>query len=161
MPRRATARQHSRGVLRVIAVFKLAKALLLVGIGLGALKLLDPAVAEQVRNWTSTLASQIGPQTASAVSDKISKLPHSKLLIAGIVSFLYASLFTVEGVGLWVGVRWAEYLTIIATSSLVPFEVYELIREVTWPRIATLVINLAIVGYLIWKVRQPASASKS
>ena len=74
--------------------------------------------------------------------------------MVGIVAFLYAGLFAVEGVGLWRSKRWAEYLTIIATASLVPFEVYELIRHVSWPRVATLGINLLVVGYLIWRVRQ-------
>jgi len=34
-----------------------------------------------------------------------------------------------EGVGLALRKRWAEYLTIIATSSLIPLEVYELIQH--------------------------------
>jgi uncharacterized membrane protein (DUF2068 family) len=159
MPRPARTRKHSQGLLRVIAVFKLAKALLLVGIGLGALKLLDPATAARVADWVSALASQIGPRATSEVNGKLAALPHSKLLLAGIVSFLYAALFAVEGIGLWMGARWAEFLTIIATSSFVPLEVYELIKQVTPPRIATLVINLAIVGYLVWKVKQPPDRS--
>jgi uncharacterized membrane protein (DUF2068 family) len=152
MQRKARSRQHS--LLRVIAVFKLVKALLLVGIGLGVLNLIDPATAERVEEWASSLASRIGPRAFSAVNGKISELPHSKLVVAGIVALLYASLFAVEGIGLWMELRWAEYLTIVATASFVPFEVYELIREVSWPRIATLAINFAIVGYLVWKVRQ-------
>src|SRR5690349_14292417 len=120
MPRPARTRKHSRGLLRLIAVFKLAKVLLLVGIGLGALKLLDPAAAARVVEWISALASQIGPRAASEVNGKLVELPHSKLLLAGIVSFLYAALFAVEGIGLWMGARWAEFLTIIATSSFVP-----------------------------------------
>ena len=54
--------------------------------------------------------------------------------------------------------RWAEYLTIIATSSFVPFEIYELIRNASWQRGATLGINVFVVGYLVWKVRQPRAA---
>ena len=72
------------------------------------------------------------------------------------MAILYAGLFGVEGVGLWMGKRWAEYLTIIATSSFVPFEVYELIRHASWQRGATLGINLLVVGYLVWKVRRHA-----
>ena len=40
----------------------------------------------------------------------------------------YGSLFATEGIGVWLERRWTEYLTIIATGSLVPFELYELIR---------------------------------
>ena len=158
MPRPARTRKHSRGLLRLIAVFKLAKVLLLVGIGLGALKLLDPAAAARVVDWISALASRVGPRAASEVNGKLVELPHSKMLLAEIISFLYAALFAVEGIGLWMGARWAEFLTIIATSSFVPLEIYEIIKQASLPRIATLVINLAIVGYLVWKVRQPQGA---
>ena len=89
--------------------------------------------------------------------ERLSSLPDSKLKAIGLVAFLYAALFSVEGVGLWMAKRWAEYLTIIATSSFVPFEVYELVRRASWQRGATLGINLLVVGYLIWKVRQHAA----
>ena len=142
------------GLIRIIAVFKLVKALLLVGVGLGSLKLLNPTTAETADRWASALAWRLGPRAASAVRDGVSSLSDSRLKLIGIVAFLYAGLFGVEGVGLWMGKRWAEYLTIIATTSFVPFEVYELIRHASWQRGATLGINLLVVGYLVWKVRQ-------
>lgn len=148
-------RGHPReGVLKVIAIFKLAKALLLIGVGLGALKLLNPTTADNAQRWSSTLAFRLGPRADFAVHHGLSRLHDSQLRTAGIVAFLYAGLFAVEGVGLWRSKRWAEYLTIIATSSFVPFEVYELMKQASWARVATLGINLLVVGYLVWKVRQ-------
>ena len=146
------------GLIRVIAVFKLVKALLLVAVGLGSLKLLlNPAAAETADRWASALAWRLGPKAASAVRDGLSSVDDSRLKLIGIVAFLYAGLFGVEGVGLWMEKRWAEYLTIIATTSFVPIEVYELIRHATWQRGATLGINLLVVAYLVWKVRQRAA----
>jgi len=144
-----------RGILRAIAVMKLAKALILVGVGLGALKLLDAAAADRMYRWASVVAWRVGPKTGATVQQKLSTLHPSQLVLVAVVSLAYAALFIVEGVGLWIGKRWAEFLTIIAISSFAPFEVYELIRQVKWERGATLAVNLAIVGYLIWKVRQP------
>ena len=149
--------QSREGVLRTIAVFKLVKALLLIGVALGSVNLLNPATADAADRWASTLSWRFGPRAASAVQERLSSLQPSELKVAGIVAFLYAALFAVEGVGLWMSKRWAEYLTIIATSSFVPFEVYELIRHVSWQRGATLGINLFVVGYLVWKVRQRAA----
>lgn len=146
--------QSRQGVLKTIAAFKLAKALLLIGVGLGAFKLLNPAAAEAADRWASALAWRLGPRAASAVHGGLSSVPDSKLRVIGIVALLYAALFSVEGIGLWMTKRWAEYLTIIATTSFVPFEVYELIRHASWQRGATLGINLLVVGYLVWKVRQ-------
>jgi uncharacterized membrane protein (DUF2068 family) len=52
---------------------------------------------------------------------------------------------------------WAEWLTVIITSSLVPFEIYEIVRHPTWVRIMVLAINLAIVGYLLYNIRDKHS----
>jgi uncharacterized membrane protein (DUF2068 family) len=68
---------------------------------------------------------------------------------------LYATLFMIEGIGLWHEARWAEYLTIIATSSLLPLEIYELVQKLTLPRAAALVINLVAIAYLAWRIRHP------
>jgi len=156
--RHSARRTHSReGVLRTIAVFKLAKALFLTGVGLGAFNLLNPRTAEVADRWASALAWRFDPRAASAVHERLSSVPDSKLKVIGLVAFLYAALFSTEGIGLWMAKRWAEYLTIIATSSFVPFEVYELVRRASWQRGATLGINLLVVGYLIWKVRQHAA----
>ena len=154
--RRGTPRHRAKsreGVLKTIAAFKLVKALLLIGVGLGSLKLLNPTTADKAERWVSAFSWRLGPRAAS-VQNKLSGLQDSQLRLVGIVALLYAGLFAVEGVGLWKSKRWAEYLTIIATSSFVPFEVYELIRHASWQRVVTLGINLLVVGYLIWKVRQ-------
>ena len=60
----------------------------------------------------------------------------------------------VEGIGLWFGRRWAEYLTVIATGLLIPLEIYELARKFTTPRVVALIVNVAIVIYLIVQLRQ-------
>jgi uncharacterized membrane protein (DUF2068 family) len=52
-------------------------------------------------------------------------------------------------VGLWLNKRWAEYLTFIATTALVPFEVYELTNGVSAFKLIALIINLAVVIYLL------------
>ena len=153
---RAQKSESRDGLIKVIAVFKLVKTLLLVAVGLGSLRLLDLGAAETADRWASALAWRLGPRAASAVRDGVSSLTDSRLRLIGIVAILYAGLFGVEGVGMWMGKRWAEYLTIIATSSFVPFEVYELIRHASWQRGATLGINLLVVGYLVWKVRRHA-----
>ena len=65
----------------------------------------------------------------------------------------YALLELVEAVGLWMAKRWAEYLTFIATTVLLPLEIHELTRRVTVFKVTALVINLAVVIYLLWAKR--------
>ena len=66
----------------------------------------------------------------------------------------YAALFLTEGTGLLLRKRWAEWLTIVATSSLMPLELYELIKEFTAIRLTVLLVNAAVVLFLIYRVRQ-------
>jgi uncharacterized membrane protein (DUF2068 family) len=65
----------------------------------------------------------------------------------------YASLFLTEGTGLLFRQRWAEWLTIIATSSLMPVEIYELTKDFTALRLTIVLINAAVVLFLIYRVR--------
>lgn len=78
--------------------------------------------------------------------------PH-RLVQLGLLIVAYASLEATEMVGLWMNKRWAEYLTFVATTVLVPFEIYELALGASAFKIVTLVINLAIVIYLLYAKR--------
>ena len=64
-------------------------------------------------------------------------------------------MFVVEGWGLWREKRWAEYLTVIVTASLIPLEIWEIVRHFTWLKVFALVVNVAIVWYLIYLLRRP------
>lgn len=71
----------------------------------------------------------------------------------GFVVSGYAIIEGVEAVGLWLMKRWAEYLTLIVTASLLPLEVYELIHKLSPFKVLALVINIAIVIYLLFAKR--------
>ena len=71
------------------------------------------------------------------------------LYLIGLGVAAYALLEGIEAIGLWYSRRWAEYLTFIATVVFVPYEVYELTKTVSVLKVLTLVINLAIVAYLL------------
>ena len=55
---------------------------------------------------------------------------------------------------MWLERVWAEYLTVIATSLLIPFEVYEVVRAPSLVKTGGIVVNLAIVAYLVWNLRR-------
>jgi uncharacterized membrane protein (DUF2068 family) len=77
-----------------------------------------------------------------------------KLPLISIGMFVYAAVFTVEGVGLLMRKRWAEYLTVISIGGLLPFEIYEIAHRATVTRAAVMAVNVAIVVYLIWQLRR-------
>ena len=64
-----------------------------------------------------------------------------------------------EGLGLLFRKRWAEYLTVVATSAFVPLELYEIARHLTLTRLVVLVVNIVIVGYLLVRLREHAEAA--
>ena len=76
-------------------------------------------------------------------------IDNTRLYLTGVVVLAYAALEAVEMVGLWLARRWAEYLTFVATTVLLPLEVYEIVRSVSVLKAVTFVINLAIVVYLL------------
>jgi uncharacterized membrane protein (DUF2068 family) len=76
-------------------------------------------------------------------------LSASQLYLAGAAVTGYVVLLAIESVGLWSGRRWAEYLTLVETGLLVPFEIYELTSTVSVLKILTLLVNLAVVVYLL------------
>jgi uncharacterized membrane protein (DUF2068 family) len=75
------------------------------------------------------------------------------LAVLGIIVTAYALLEATEMVGLWLGKRWAEYLTLVATAALLPFEIYELTITVTVLKVLAFVINVAVVVYLLYAKR--------
>jgi len=81
----------------------------------------------------------------------VARLPPARLVELAVAAFAYAALFTTEGIGLLLGKQWAEWLTIVATTSFIPFEIVEVVHKVTVVRVSLLVANAAIVAYLIWR----------
>jgi uncharacterized membrane protein (DUF2068 family) len=73
----------------------------------------------------------------------------ANLYLLAAAAATYAALEGTEAVGLWLGRRWAEYLTFVATVVFVPYEIYELTKSITWLKLLTLAINLLIVIYLL------------
>jgi uncharacterized membrane protein (DUF2068 family) len=77
----------------------------------------------------------------------------TSIVLVGLVVAAYALLEGVEAIGLWQARRWAEYLTLVATAVLLIPEVWELTSRVTPTKILALIINLAVVAYLLFAKR--------
>jgi len=145
---------HDR-FMQAIAVFKFVKAILFVLAALGAFGLMQRSVAEQARDWGSALAFTSGQHLVRTVVTFLTGLSRAKIGALGLGALFYAVLFTTEGIGLWRERRWAEYLTVIATGSLIPFEIWEIAHRPTPLRFATFAVNVAVVIYLVFRLRRP------
>jgi uncharacterized membrane protein (DUF2068 family) len=147
---------HNR-LLRLIAIFKLLKAALLMAVGVGALRLLQKDVASAVEHWAELLKLDPNSHYMNTAIEKASNLTPDKIKVLGLGSIVYAGLFLTEGIGLWLEKRWAEWFTVIITGSLIPVEIYEISRRTTPVKIAVLLINFAIVAYLVSRIRHRKS----
>lgn len=147
---------HDR-LLRAIAVFKFFKCATLIALGVGAFRLLHKDVGRVVEHWVEALRLDPGSRWVDLALAKASRLRPGQIKKLGLGSFLYAALFFAEGTGLWLEKRWGEWLTVIITGSLVPLEIYEIYRHPSAVKAAVLVINIAIVGYLIYRIRNEST----
>jgi len=143
--------------LEVIAGFKFLQATTLILAGLGSFGLMNPAVSDAAGDWIERLAAGNGHRFAVAAAARFLPIFNAEtprhFAAFGLGALLYATVFLIEGIGLWRGKKWAEYLTIGVTASLLPVEVMALVNRVTLVRIATLIINTLVIVYLLWELR--------
>jgi uncharacterized membrane protein (DUF2068 family) len=149
-------RRKDRG-LRLIALFKFAKTVLLVAVGLGALQLLDPDIAARAQRWATAFAAGSDRRFLQELLAQALGLSPGRLHVLALAAFLYAGLFATEGLGLWLGLRWAEYLTVVATASFVPIEIFETLKRLDLLRAGALVLNVAVVAYLAYRLWRASS----
>lgn len=148
----------ARRVLRLIAAFKFVKAAVLIAGGIGALRLLSPERAASVQVWLEGLVLERGNHVAAKAAESALALldlavPNTLSRLA-VGAFLFATVFVIEGVGLALARRWAEYLTVVVTMSFLPVEVVALWHRWTLLRAGTVVLNVAIVVYLVVQLRR-------
>ena len=86
--------------------------------------------------------------------ERLHQLHAHELRIAAILAVGYGTLELVEGGGLWLDQLWAEYLTLVATSILIPFELYALVRNPSPWKAGGILVNVMIAGYLFWLLRR-------
>ena len=82
---------------------------------------------------------------------RVLNLDRNTLLVLAFTATGYCVIEAVEAVGLWRERRWAEYLTALATAGFLPFEVHELIVRITVFRVGALVVNVAILVWLVYR----------
>ena len=135
--------------LAAIAVYKFVKAALSVLSAIVAWRLMNPHVEAAMHDWAQSLPVGFSEHLLHEALAQVSGVPAFLWRQLGLVSLVYASVFTLEGVGLWRERRWAEYLTIVTSSLLLPFEFIAVLHHVTVVRTGVLLANAVIVAYLI------------
>jgi uncharacterized membrane protein (DUF2068 family) len=152
------ARAAAPAALWLIGVFKLAKGLMLVVVGLGTLHLVHRDVSETAAMIMRRFHLAPGNRYLDLALSRLLSLDARQLRAISAGTFFYAALLLTEGVGLLLRRRWAEYFTVIVTGSFIPLELYELTRRISTTRVMVLAVNVAIVWYLVAVLRRSVSA---
>jgi len=146
----AAAGAHQVGGVRSVAVFEALKGLVVLLAGFGLLHFvhrdLQSAAEELVRH------SHLNPahHYPRIFIEAASRASSSRIRFLASMAFLYSAVRFVEAYGLWYLKAWAEWFAIISGSIYVPIELYELAKHATMVRATVLIVNLAIVIYLVY-----------
>jgi len=150
---------RSELILRVFAVERLLRFLVLGAAAYGIWRFREDRVGVQrafnnlmpaLRSLYKDLGFNINNSKLLGLVNDSFKLSPRFLLWLAIGVGAYALIELVESIGLWLGRRWGEYFAMVATSVFLPYEIYDLTVKVTWLRMGALLINLLLVGYLVW-----------
>ena len=144
---------HDRGLM-AIGIFKLAKSIFFFLVGLGALKLLHKDLGDVAMQIAQALHRDPEGRFVTFLMEQADRIDAHRLREIGFATFAYSALALTEGVGLVLEKVWAEYLTTILTVMFLPWELFELARDPNLMRLALLLANLVVLGYLIWLLRR-------
>jgi uncharacterized membrane protein (DUF2068 family) len=152
LPHRQTRRSDGT-LLRIIAAFKFLKAVSLIGLSVGVFRTMHQDIGIRLEQWIRAMHLDPGNRHIEMFLERVSNLSSAQVKKLGLVGLLYAGLFLVEGTGLWLQRRWGEWATVVITGLLIPVEVYEIFRHLSAARILVLIVNMAVVGYLVYRIR--------
>jgi uncharacterized membrane protein (DUF2068 family) len=149
----AKAHRHNKGLV-LIAVYKFLYSLLFIALGVGALRLVGKDVGDILTRIAGDLRFNPEGRFVNFILDRASILDDPMLIRIGFAAFCYAAIGIAEGIGLYLEKAWGEYLTLIITASFLPWEVIEVMRRQTLPRVSLLVVNALVLVFLckvVWE----------
>jgi uncharacterized membrane protein (DUF2068 family) len=136
-----------------IIAFKALKAVVLTALGIALLTTRHSAPVALLMRLALTLHLPASSRLLDRATAALSTLTVSQQSTLAVTAFAYAILMAAEGAALSFRKPWARWFTVVASSSLVPVEVYEIVREVHPVRVLVLIINVVIVVCL-WRRRE-------
>ena len=145
---------RSRRLLKLIALERIVRGVLLFAAGIYLLSHVGTDFGKTADRIMRAVELDPRRPFLHRIVAYLHRLHASEVRIVGIGALGYGVLELVEGTGLWLDQLWAEYLTVIATSLLIPVEIYELVRNPTVWKAGGLAINVLIVIYLVHVLRR-------
>lgn len=149
--------------LEVIGALKLLQGAFFVALGFGLLRMLHHDVYMFALQVVEALHLDPDRIAIAWLLNKVALLNIHRLKQLTALVFLYAALDFIEGTGLVLEKRWAEYFTLVLTVALLPLEALKLIYHPNRWTLLVLLANILIAIYLAWLVlprQRPAESSE-
>ena len=135
--------------LALIALFKLIKGVVLLLVGAGLFRLVDPEIAPFLAPVVDLLHLHGHSRLIHSLLLKAGVFSSQTLFLMAYASLLYSVFLLIEGCGLWLEASWAGYMAVISTSIFLPVEFYEVLKQISVMHVTILLLNVAILGYLV------------
>jgi uncharacterized membrane protein (DUF2068 family) len=154
LPKNIDRHRAQKNLLRAVATLEFAKGVGVLLVGIVAILLLHKDVWVIAESILAFLHISTDRRSAQLFLDWADDLTDARLWLAVKLSFVYAALRFAEGYGLWKGRTWAEWIAFLSGMLLVPFEIRELFRGITWLRSGVFLVNIAVVIYMGFLLRE-------
>lgn len=138
---------------RVIAVFEAAKGVAVLLAGFGLLTLVHKNVQEIVEKLILHLHFDPAKRYPHIFIDLAAHIGDVQLWLLALFAAVYAGLRILEAYGLWLGMRWAQWLAVVTGCIYLPLEIYELSIGYSLIKLMTLTANVGIVLYMAYRIR--------
>ena len=143
---------NQRRVLRAVAGLEFFKGIFVVLMGICALALVHKDTWLIAESLLSLLHVSTDRRPAQMFLDFADSITDARLWAAARIAFAYAALRFTEAYGLWKERTWAEWVAFVSGTLLLPLEVRELFRGITFWRCALLIGLLAIICYMLYVI---------
>jgi uncharacterized membrane protein (DUF2068 family) len=157
---RRRARDKHDHILWLIGAGKIFYGLLLLGVGIGAFNLIGKNLSTELWHLTERWNIDFHNHYVQMLFRKAHEMDGKRLIFLTVMTFGYAAVFFIEGIGLIMGKYWAKWMVICVTASFIPGEIYNLTRQFDWLDTILLLINVICVIYLLWRILTRDRANK-
>jgi len=150
----SSAVEKTRGALLTIAVFEAIKGFAAIAASLGLLSLAH----RDVRQLAYALIGHyhLDPEAhyPQMLIETANWVATSNVYTIFLIAVLYAVIRLVEAYGLWKDRAWAEWLAALGGTLYLPFELSHLIKHTTTINACVLIGNLAVVIFMVYRLKK-------
>jgi uncharacterized membrane protein (DUF2068 family) len=145
------------GLLGWIVAYKLLKSAGMLALAIGSLRYRHSDLVPLLGRWVAYLDLDPHGKYVGAIGDRLLQLTSTRFQLVRGALFFYFVLFAVEGIGLWLEETWAEWLTVLATATLLPPAVYVMLHHPMLSRFIYVQFNIGVMAYLLWRLRRDSA----